>query len=61
MRPVNVFASGAALLLLAASGAHGENAPDNGTDPTKLNRQVQTTWEPLDPEGGFRQEPPQAY
>lgn len=54
MRPVNVFASGAALLLLAASGAHGENAPDNGTDPTKLNRQVQTTWERLDLKGGFR-------
>ena len=49
-----ILAATSAFLLAAASGAHGEEAANNGTDPTKLTTQAQVTWERLDLNGGFR-------
>jgi hypothetical protein len=49
-----ILAATSAFLLAAASGAHGEEAANNGTDPTKLTTVAQATWERLDLNGGFR-------
>ena len=49
-----MLAGTSAFLLAAASGAHGEEAANNGTDPTKLTTVAQATWERLDLNGGFR-------